>query len=79
MRKIAGGRPGRAPEAAYGDIDLLLRNLSVLLVTDTADVETHSGVGSASFTLGSEIALVEALLHDPAAAELPNYPGYSAI
>jgi tetratricopeptide (TPR) repeat protein len=70
MRKIAGGRPGRASEEAYGDIDLLLRNYPALLAADTADVETHSGVGSASYTLGSEIALLEALLHDPAAAEL---------
>ncbi len=70
MRKIAGGRPGRAPEMSYGDIDLLLWNLPAVLAADTADGETHSGVGTTSFTIGSQIALLEALLHDPAAAEL---------
>ncbi|MGC2031996.1 MAG: tetratricopeptide repeat protein, partial [Steroidobacteraceae bacterium] len=70
LRKVAGGRPGRAPEMAYGDVDLLLWNLPAVLAAFTADAESHSGVGTSSFTVGPQIALVDAWLHDPAAAEL---------
>jgi len=70
LRKIAGGRPGRAPEMAYLDVDYLLWNLPAVLAALTADAESHSGVGTLSSTVGPQIALVDALLHDPAAAEL---------
>jgi len=70
LRKIAGGRPGRAPEVAYGDIDFLSWNLQSLLAEFTADADSHSGAGTLPFTVGPQIALVEAWLHDPAAAEL---------
>ncbi len=70
VRKIAGGRPGRAPEAIYSDVDALSWNLPTLLAGLTADAEASSGAGTFVYTAGPQIALVEALMHDPAAAEL---------
>jgi tetratricopeptide (TPR) repeat protein len=70
VRKIAGGRPGRAPDAIYSDVDALSWNLPTLLAGFTADAEASSGVGTFTYTAGPQIALVEALMHDPVAAEL---------
>jgi tetratricopeptide (TPR) repeat protein len=70
LRKIAGGRPGRAPDAIYSDVDAVSWNLPTLLAGFTADAEASSGVGTFTYTAGPQIALVEALMHDPVAAEL---------
>src|ERR1019366_4343352 len=70
LRKIAGGRPGRAPEVIYSDVDAFSWNLPTLLAGFTADAKVSSGVGNFTYTAGPQIALVEALMHDPAAAEL---------
>jgi tetratricopeptide (TPR) repeat protein len=70
MRKIARGRPGRAPEVMYTDVDGLSWNLPAAFSSYTADAEASSGVGTFTFTAGPQIALVEVELHDPAAAEL---------
>jgi len=69
LRKVAGGRPGRAPEVAYNAVDELSWNLLVWLAGSTADAESSSGSGTMSYTAGPQIAVVEALMHDPAAAE----------
>jgi len=69
LRKVAGGRPGRAPEVAYNAVDELSWNLPVWLAGSTADAASSSGSGTMSYTAGPQIAVVEALLHDPAAAE----------
>jgi hypothetical protein len=70
MLKVAGGRPARAPEIAYGDFDLLVWDLPAVLGEFTRDAESSSGVGTMSFNVGPQIALVDAWLHDPVAAEL---------
>jgi len=70
LRKAAGGRPGRAPEVDYSDADFVSSNLTALLTEYTADAQNSSGVGTLSFTVGPQIALVEALMHDSSAAEL---------
>ncbi len=70
VRKIAGGRPGRAPEAIYSDVDAITWNLSTQLAGLTADSEASSGTGTFTYTVGPQIALVEALMHDPIAADL---------
>jgi tetratricopeptide (TPR) repeat protein len=70
LSRIAGGRPGRAPEVDYSDADFVSWNLPALLAAYAADAESSSGVGTLSFTVGPQIALVEAWLHDPTAAEL---------
>jgi tetratricopeptide (TPR) repeat protein len=70
LRKIAGGRPGRAPEVMYNEVDYLSRNLPAWLAGLTADAESSSGAGTMSYATGPQIALAEALRHNPAAAEL---------
>jgi tetratricopeptide (TPR) repeat protein len=70
LRKAAGGRPGRAPAQIFGDVDGALWNLPALLVAYTADAESSSGAGTESYNDEPQIALVDAEMHDPAAAEL---------
>jgi tetratricopeptide (TPR) repeat protein len=70
LRKAAGGRPGRAPEMVYSVIDSLTWDLPAELAELTADVELSSGGGTSTFVEEPQIAVVEAWLHDPAAAEL---------
>jgi tetratricopeptide (TPR) repeat protein len=69
MRKAAGGRPGRAPEMAYSDVDFISWNLPAQLAEFSSDAEASSGAGTLSFTAGPAIALIDAEMHDPAAAE----------
>jgi tetratricopeptide (TPR) repeat protein len=70
LRKIAGGRPGRAPEEFYGNWDLVTWNLQTWLNALVADAESNAGVGTATTSGGPAIADVQARLHDPEAAEL---------
>ena len=70
VRKIAGGRPDRAPEAIYTDVDAITWNLSTQLAGLTADAEASSGSDTFTYTVGPQIALVEALMHDPIASDL---------
>jgi tetratricopeptide (TPR) repeat protein len=68
MKKVAGGRPGRAPEEMYQNYDQLIWDLPAQLAEDLADLEAHSGVSPTGAAAGSEnlqIALVEAWLHNP--------------
>jgi tetratricopeptide (TPR) repeat protein len=69
VRKMAGGRPGRAPEVTYIDSDLAVWDLQAQLGGLLADAESTSG-GTFTFATGPEIASFEALLHDPVAADI---------
>jgi tetratricopeptide (TPR) repeat protein len=70
MRRIAGGRPGRAPEKFYGVSDLLTGNLLPMLSALLKDYESNL---DEAYVDGQEeiiIADIEARLHDHAASEL---------
>ncbi|GAC1672937.1 MAG: hypothetical protein NVS9B2_21150 [Steroidobacteraceae bacterium] len=87
MRKLAGGRPGRAPELYYQNWDALTWNLGAWLNANVADAEANAGVGTSVSTVGPAIADIQARLHDPEAAELalkttkqdPNDPSIAAM
>ncbi len=87
MLKIAGGRPGRAPEPDYQIYDLLTWNLQALLNGHIADAEASGGVGALFSSAGTSIADIQARLHDLAAADLtlqntkedPNDPSVGAM
>jgi tetratricopeptide (TPR) repeat protein len=70
MRKAAGGRPGRAPEAFYQNWDALTWNLRTWLDAIAADAETNAGAGLNATSEGPVIADVHFRMHDPEAAEL---------
>ena len=68
MRRKAGGRPGRAPELFYQNVDLMTWNLLPWRASALADLKNHAGVGSA---VGTPLAAdIDARLHSPAEAEL---------
>jgi tetratricopeptide (TPR) repeat protein len=70
MRKVAGGRPGRAPETYYQNWDYLTWNLQPWLAAAVADAEVNAGAGSQVISAGPNIADIELRLHDPEAADL---------
>jgi tetratricopeptide (TPR) repeat protein len=70
MRKVAGGRPGRAPEVYYQNWDYLTWNLKSWLASTVADAEANAGVGTGVVSAGPNIADIELRLHDPEAADL---------
>jgi tetratricopeptide (TPR) repeat protein len=70
MLKVAGGRPGRAPEIYFQNWDTLTWNLMPWLAGAIADAEFNAGVGSQDVTSGPIIADVYARLHDWEAADL---------
>jgi hypothetical protein len=70
MRKVAGGRPGRAPETYYVNWDYLTWNLRAWLDPTVADAEANSGEGTGQGAAGRQIADTQARLHDPQAADL---------
>jgi tetratricopeptide (TPR) repeat protein len=70
MRKVAGGRPGRAPEPYYQNWDYLTWNLKPWLESTVADAEANAGAGSGFISAGPSIADIELRLHDPEAADL---------
>jgi tetratricopeptide (TPR) repeat protein len=70
MRKVAGGRPGRAPDTYYQNWDYLTWNLEPWLESAVADAEANAGAGTQIVSDGPIIADVELRLHDPEAADL---------
>jgi tetratricopeptide (TPR) repeat protein len=70
MKAKAGGRPGRAPELYYQNIDQMVWNLQALRASNIADMEAHGGVGSGTSQLGPILADNAARLHDAQGAEL---------
>ena len=73
MRRVAGGRPGRAPELYYQNDDLMTWNLLPWRAAVAADVKAHAGVGS---SVGApQVADIDARLHDAAGARLELQTG----
>jgi tetratricopeptide (TPR) repeat protein len=71
MRRMAGGRPGRAPEQYYQNIDVLAWNLRAWLDALVADADASGGVGSnVGSNVGIAIADVDVRLHDLVAADI---------
>jgi tetratricopeptide (TPR) repeat protein len=69
MRRVAGGRPGRAPELYYQNWDTLAWNLQAWRTAELADAASNQGVGTGAAAIGPAIADVDVRLHDPADAE----------
>jgi tetratricopeptide (TPR) repeat protein len=69
MLRVAGRRPGRAPEIYFQNWDALTWNLLPWLAGAIADAEFNAGVGSQVVSSGPIIADVYARLHDSEAAE----------
>ena len=70
MRAAAGGRPGRAPELYYQNVDTLTWNLAPWRAAIVADTEAHAGVGTEVTANGPSIADIDARMHDPVDAQL---------
>jgi len=67
MMKIAGGRPGKAPEVYYLNYDLLVWDLPAMHASQIADLESHGGIGANTPGSGAEslgIAQLEVQMHD---------------
>ena len=87
MRKAAGGRPGRAPELYFQNLDALTWNLGAWLNSTVIDAEANAGVGTGQVTSGPSIADIQARLHDLEGADLtlktmredPHDPSIGAI
>ena len=69
-RRVAGGRPGRAPETYYQNWDVLTWNLGPWLDGLVADAEASGGAGTAVSAAGPMIADIQARRHDSDAADL---------
>jgi tetratricopeptide (TPR) repeat protein len=70
MRRIAGGRPGRATERYYQNIDALAWNLPAWLASTNEDIKANGGTGSFVANGDTTLADIALRMHDPAAAEL---------
>jgi tetratricopeptide (TPR) repeat protein len=73
MRKLAGGRPGKAPENLYQVYDMLVWDLPAVHASSLADMESHGGIGTRTTFAGAEglsIAQYEVQMHDPESAAL---------
>jgi tetratricopeptide (TPR) repeat protein len=73
MMKVAGGRPGRAPEEMYENYDELVWDLQTERASNIADMESHGGIGSTTTFSGAEnlaVAQMDVQMHDPEAAAL---------
>jgi tetratricopeptide (TPR) repeat protein len=73
MMRLAGGRPGRAPEDMYENYDQLVWDLPAERASNIADMESHGGIGTLSPASGPEnlaIAQLDIWLHDTEAAAL---------
>jgi tetratricopeptide (TPR) repeat protein len=72
MIRIAGGRPGRAPEGNYQVYDSWVENLQAIRAEQLADMET-SGGGTLTTNSGAEglsVAWTDVLLHETDTARL---------
>ncbi|MGI4943808.1 MAG: hypothetical protein ACRYHQ_25135 [Janthinobacterium lividum] len=66
MQKLAGGRPGKAPESDFSNLDYLVWNLPAERTANSAD----SNAALDLTALGSVVADVDIRMHDPADARL---------
>ena len=73
MMKVAGGRPGRAPEMSYGNYDQEVWDLPAEHAETVADMESHGGIGTTGSAGGAENLVVgqfDVQMHDVEAAAL---------
>ncbi len=70
MKQAAGGRPGRAPDVYYQNVDQVTWDLPALRLDIANDMKLTGGAGTAITPDGLGLAEADALLHDPGAAEL---------
>jgi len=70
MLRIAGGRPGQAPELYFENLDFLTSNLQAARASMVADSEAHGGVGSNVGANAPSIADMDVGLHDFGDAQL---------
>ena len=70
MAKAAGGRPGRAPELYYQNVDYLTWNLQAEQRSLIEDMKTNFGGGSGVAVDGPILADVDVRLHDFPSVEL---------
>jgi tetratricopeptide (TPR) repeat protein len=73
MVKLAGGRPGRAPEEMFQNYDEFVRDLPAERASNIADMESHGGIGTSGPITGPEnlnVAQLDIWMHDSAAAAL---------
>jgi hypothetical protein len=73
MMRLAGGRPGRAPEEMYENYDQLVWDLPAERAGSIADMESHGGIGTILATFGPEnlqVAQMDIWMHDNEAAAL---------
>ena len=71
--RAAGGRPGKAPEYEYQNYDTIVWDLPAVRASNIADMESHSGIGTASGAAGPlnlAVAQFEVQMHDPEGAAL---------
>jgi len=71
--KMAGGRPGRAPETTYQNYDQQVWDLTTVRAENIADMDSHDGVGIFASLSGSanlQAAQSEVLMHDLDSAAL---------
>jgi tetratricopeptide (TPR) repeat protein len=69
MRRVAGGRPGRAPEDNYLVSDTLTGNFREMHDALVADADAHGGIGT-RLAGGNQLLIADSEidLHDPSAA-----------
>jgi len=73
LMKVAGPRPGRAPENAYQNYDEAVWDLQAIHASNITDMESHGGLGTLSSANGAEnlqVAQVEVQMHDVDSATL---------
>jgi len=73
MMRLAGGRPGRAPELQYQNYDESVRAIGAERASTLADMDAHGGIGTAASSAGAgslNVAQMDVWLHDPQAAAL---------
>jgi len=64
LRKIAGGQPGRAPEATYEIFNSVTWDIQAIVKGINLNAESTSGTGTYTFATGPYVAFYEAFLHD---------------
>lgn len=70
MLRIAGGRPGRAAEHYYSNLDYLVWNLPAWLAATSANADANNGIGTNVNPAGPTLADIDVRMHDLAGADL---------
>ena len=73
MMKLAGGRPGKAPELLYQNYDIVIWDLPAEHASNLADMESHGGIGTNTLNTGAAgltLAQIEVQMHDLETATL---------